>query len=79
MITLPVGEGKVMQSKTQQAVEFSGHASAWTAFIGWFVGILPSVATAVTIVWFCILITEKFTGKPFHDLVRCAWSKLFGR
>lgn len=58
-------------------VDISGHASAWTALIGWVVGALPSVATAVTIVWFVILIIEKVTGKPFHDLVRCAWRKVF--
>lgn len=57
-------------------VDISGHASAWTALIGWAVGALPSIATLVTIVWFSILIVEKVAGKPFHELVRCAWKKI---
>lgn len=66
-----------MPIKYQHAIDVSGHASAWTAFLGWFVGLLPALATSVTIVWFCILITEKVTGKPFHELVKYAWTKIF--
>lgn len=63
----------------QQAIEVAGHTSAATAFIGWVAGILPALATLVTLLWFSILITEKITGKTFHELVICVWRKLFKR
>lgn len=61
----------------QPIAKATGDITAWGALIGWFVGVLPSIATALTAVWFAILITEKLTGKPFNELVRCAWRKLF--
>ena len=61
-----------------QIVRATGDLTAWGALIGWFVGVLPSIATGLTALWFGILIMEKLTGKSFHELVRCAWRKLFG-
>lgn len=61
----------------QQAIEVAGHTSAITAFLGWIAGVLPPLATFVTVVWFSILITEKVTGKTFHELVRGAYRKVF--
>lgn len=68
-----------MQSQLQQAVKTTGDVSAYGAFFGWLVGILPSIATLVTVLWFTVLLVEKFTGKQFHELVRCAWIKIFGK
>lgn len=68
-----------MTPQIQQAVKSTGDATAWGALIGWFLGVLPSIATALTALWFAILITEKFTGKPFNELVRCVWSRLRGK
>lgn len=67
-----------MQPQVQSAIKVAGDTTAWGALIGWFVGVLPSVATGLTAIWFLILITEKITGKQFHELVRCAWEKLRG-
>ena len=67
-----------MPPQALQAARATGDVTAWGALIGWFVGVLPSVATGLTATWFAILITEKVTGKPFSELVRYAWRKLFG-
>ena len=63
--------------QAQQVVKAGGDLTAWGALIGWFVGVLPSIATGLTALWFAILILEKATGKPFNEMVRCAWRKLF--
>ena len=68
-----------MQPQVQQALKTTGDVTALSALGGYIAGLLPSIATAVTIVWFSVLLTEKFTGKPLHELVRCAWNKLRGR
>mgnify|MGYP001612452218 CR=1 FL=1 len=68
-----------MNPQIQPIVKATGDITAWGALIGWFVGVLPSVATGLTALWFAILILEKFTGKPFHEVVRCTWNKLRGR
>jgi hypothetical protein len=67
------------QQPVEQTVRSVGDITAYSAFIGWFVGILPSLATLVTVIWFTILIIEKVVGKPFHQMVRCAWNKLRGK
>jgi len=67
---------RLMAPQTQQALKMGGDASAIGALAGWFVGILPTIATLFTVIWFAILITEKVTGRPFAELVRCAWSKI---
>ena len=67
-----------MQPQVQQLAKGTGDITAWGALIGWFVGALPAIATSLTALWFLILITEKVTGKQFHELVRCAWRKLLG-
>ena len=66
-----------MQPQAQQVIKSAGDVTAIGALAGWFVGILPVIATSVTALWFTILIIEKFTGKQFHELVRCAmaWVK----
>lgn len=66
-----------MQPQIPQAVKVTGDTTALAALAGWFVGVLPTVATLITVLWFGILITEKLTGKPFHELVRCAYRKVF--
>ena len=67
-----------MQPQVQSAVKVAGDTTAWGALIGYFMGVLPTIATGLPVMWFAILITEKFTGKPFHELVRCVWSKIRG-
>ena len=59
-----------------QTVETIGNTTALGAFGGWLVGALPVAATAVTFVWFSILIVEKVTGKQFVEIVRCARARL---
>jgi len=71
-------KGRFMQPQIQQTVKATGDVTALAALGGWFVGILPTIATLITVVWFTILIIEKVTGKPFSELVRCAWRKLLG-
>ena len=71
-------KGRFMQPQVQQLTKGAGDITAWGALIGWFFGVLPSIATGLTALWFLILITEKVTGKQFHELVRCAWRKLLG-
>ena len=66
-----------MQPQVQQAIKTTGDTTALAALGGWFVGVLPIVATLFTVIWFGILITEKITGKAFHELVRCAYRKVF--
>lgn len=63
--------------QTQQVVKATGDTTALAALGGWFIGVLPIIATLFTVIWFGILITEKITGKPFNELVRCAlaWVK----
>ena len=72
-------KGTRMTPQVQQAVKTTGDVSALGALGGWFVGILPIVATLFTVIWFGILIAEKVTGKPFHQMVLCAWQKIRGR
>jgi hypothetical protein len=60
-----------------QKIEAAGHAVAGGSFFGWLAGVLPVAATAVTFIWFSILIVEKFTGKQFVEIVRCAREKLY--
>jgi len=54
----------------QQIIKPVGDVTALSALAGWIVGILPSIATLFTIIWFGILITEKVTGRQFVDIVR---------
>ena len=72
-------KGVRMTPQIQQAVKTTGDISALGALGGWFVGVLPIIATLFTVIWFGILITEKLTGKPFHQMVLCAWNKLRGK
>jgi hypothetical protein len=67
---------RIMAPQAQQALKTGGDLSAIGALAGWFAGLLPTVATLFTVIWFGILITEKVTGKPFAELVRCAWGKI---
>ena len=67
-----------MQPQIQQAVKGTGDTTALAALGGWFVGVLPIIATLFTVIWFGILITEKVTGKSFHELVLCAWQRFKG-
>lgn len=67
-----------MQPQVEQAIKITGDTAALTALVGWFIGALPTIATLFTVIWFGILITEKITGKAFHELVRCAYRKVFG-
>ena len=60
----------------QQVVNTVGNTTALGALGGWIVGVLPSIATLLTVIWFAILITEKVTGKPFVELVRCAAARV---
>lgn len=60
----------------QTQTEVVGNTTALGAFGGWLVGILPAIATGLTVIWFAILITEKVTGRQFVELVRCARGKL---
>ena len=67
-----------MSPQTQQIVNTTGNTASLAALGGWLAGVLPGIATTLTAVWFGILITEKITGKRFHDLVVCAWRKICG-
>jgi hypothetical protein len=78
-MTTAKGTHMAPQQSVEQTVRSTGDITAYGAFIGWLVGILPSIATLVTAMWFTILIIEKITGKPFHQMVRCAWNKLRGK
>ena len=62
----------------QQIIKTTGDVTALGALGGWFVGVLPIIATLFTAIWFAILITEKVVGKPFHEMVKCAWLWLKG-
>lgn len=64
--------------QTQQLIKTAGDTTALAALGGWLAGVLPTIATLFTVIWFAILITEKVTGKPFAELVRCVWRKLRG-
>mgnify|MGYP001569179907 FL=1 len=46
-----------MQPQLQQAVKVTGDTTALAALGGWFVGVLPIIATLFTVIWFGILIT----------------------
>lgn len=60
---------------TWSAAKVGGDISALGALAGWFVGVLPIIATLFTVIWFGILITEKVTGRAFVDIVRCAGAR----
>ena len=62
--------------QVQPVIQVVGNTTALAAFGGWLVGILPPIATGLTAIWFAILITEKVTGKKFHELVFCALTKI---
>lgn len=67
---------------TWNVVKAGGDVSALGVLAGWFVGVLPTIATLFTVIWFGILITEKVTGRAFVELIRCAsarFKKLFTR
>lgn len=53
-----------------------GVASVITAagLLGW----LPHISALLGIMWFGIQITEKITGKPFAETVRCVYRRLRG-
>ena len=67
-----------MTPQMQIVAKTSGDVTAWGALIGWFVGVLPNIATALTVLWFAILIAEKITGKPMNELVKCAYTWIKG-
>lgn len=62
----------------QQVVKHGadGMASVVTAaaLMGW----LPVISAALGIVWFAIQITEKLTGKPFVETLRCVYRRARG-
>jgi hypothetical protein len=65
-----------MASEAQIAARTAGDVTALSALAGWFVGILPSLATLVTALWFSLLIIEKLTGRSMHSILCSAWSAL---
>jgi hypothetical protein len=44
------------------------------SFLGW----LPHISAVLGIIWFGIQITEKVTGKPFAEIVRCVLKRVRG-
>ena len=67
-----------MSPQMQQIVNNTGNTASLAALGGWFIGVLPVIATTLTAVWFSILITEKITGKQLHELVIYVWRKICG-
>lgn len=66
-----------MSPQTQDIIDKTGHTAALASLTGWFVGVLPTIATLFTVLWFGILIVEKITGKPFSELVQRVCRRLF--
>lgn len=41
----------------------TGHAISLASLIGWAAGVLPSVATGLAIVWYGVLLYDRFSTK----------------
>jgi hypothetical protein len=57
--------------QTQQVVKAAGDVTAYGTAIATLVGWLPHIAALFSVIWLAIQITEKVTGKAFHEIVRC--------
>ena len=64
--------------QTQQIVKHVTDGGAVGITGAAILGYLPYISALFGIIWFSIQITEKMTGKPFHELVRCAWEWIKG-
>jgi len=67
-----------MQPQTQQLIKNVADGTAYGTVVATLVGWLPAIAAGFTVLWLGMQMTEKIAGRPFHDLVRCAWRKLRG-
>ena len=64
--------------QTEQTIKTVVDASAYSTLIATLIGWLPSIAALFSITWFAIQITEKATGKSFHELLRGVCDKVSG-
>ena len=65
--------------QAQTIVKSVGDVTAYGTVVATLVGLLPSISAALAIIWLIMQMTEKAVGKPFHELVRCAWKKIRGK
>ena len=67
-----------MAPQAQQIIKGAGDATAYGTAVATLVGWLPAIAALFTVIWLGMQMVEKVVGKPFHELVRCAWKRIHG-
>lgn len=65
-----------MTPQAQQTVKAGGDVLATSALVAWMAGALPIIATALTVIWFALQITEKVTGKTIPTLIRGVYARI---
>lgn len=65
----------MQQQQIKVGADMTASVITGGALLGW----LPHISAVLGILWFAIQITEKFTGKPFSELVRCAYRHVRGK
>ena len=61
-----------------QWVRTAGDVAAYSTTIATIVQLLPPAAALASLIWFCIQITEKGVGRPFHEILRDLFSRRKG-
>jgi hypothetical protein len=64
--------------QTQQLAKPAADGVASVVTVAGLIGWLPHISAMLGIVWFGIQITEKLTGRPFAEIVRCVYRRLRG-
>lgn len=62
--------------ETQHILKTMGDVTAYGTVVATLFGWLPNIAALFSIIWLGMQMTEKITGKTFHELILCAWDKL---
>lgn len=60
-----------MNDNVKHGIDAAAIGNMVATLMGW----LPPLAAGLTVLWLAIQITEKVVGKPFSEVVRCAFAR----